>query len=133
MFTNSNAIANVMPEVVIEILVWYQQTFVSGYNINKTQKFSPALLSKIWFQGKHCKWWWYQVYFYQLFIDSKDVIYARGSLLEFLQLWQLEFRQLWLCELADIYIIVLVWLAATCLCTATLDHDLMISIVLVKG
>lgn len=45
MFSNCDAVANVMPKVVIELLVWYQQTFVSRYNINKTQKYSPALLS----------------------------------------------------------------------------------------
>lgn len=69
-----------------------------------------------------------RLFFRQLFIDSKDLIETRGS-------HRKECQNLGdcLCDQADLYIIVSVRLPATCLCTAVLDHDLMISFVLVKG
>lgn len=57
----------------------------------------------------------------------KDLIQTRGS-------HRKECPNLgdWLCDQADVYIIVSVRLPAT-QCTAALDHDLMISFVLVKA
>lgn len=62
----------------------------------------------------------------QPFINSKDLIQTTGSLRK-----QCQSLGGCLCDQADVY--VSVGLPATCLCTAALDHDLMISFVLLKG